>query len=600
MFLLSCLLSLAVQAPPGAEDAFARLGLEADLTAAMSGWRPPRPRWPEVAAPALARRITAAPREAVVTAEAFVRAALSEIRPVPLLRAGAQAFGGAARDLDARAPARMDIRRFEDVLERAHREIVQALGSGRDPALLAPALQAAIERCARGGRFEQVGEDEVSSLRTALGRAAKVDYAVLTTQAIAIVAAAHALSESGEVGTLADAATKPGERGVTGSVLFDRTMQFGRFVIGGTGRNEYECAQLAVIVDLGGDDEYRGPAAGVGVARRMSLVLDLEGNDVYRAENDGLGCGVFGVGILVDRKGNDRYHGAGRCAGFGAGGIGALFDLGGDDEFTLAHDSGGVGFLGIGLCLDAGAGKDVTAVGPRSLGCGLPGGLGFFVDDGGDDARLLVVGEAPGPMACGVGMGVPGWLAGGLGLFVDVDGTDDYRGGDSACGAGIGGGVGICFDAAGVDHYALGELSLGGGRDHGIGVFVDAAGDDHYRSTGASLGCAFGFALGWGEDRAGRDEYDLTGTWPGHADAGAVGAFFDFAGRDRYALDVRPPTWRDPTAERAKSLGLFEDRGGETDEYVGGEGVRSPRQNEVDRHVGSGAAGEVVRAFVDG
>jgi len=595
-FLALFLLPVVAQLPaPEPEDPFVRRGLEADLRATESGLQRPAVRLTEVMAPALAQGMLATPAQAARRVEGFVREALVEIRPVPLLRAAITAFAGGRREPDPRISQPFDLRRFEAALERAHREIVRALGSGRDPAMQAPHLQAVIERHLQPGVLDQASESERSALRTVLGRAAKVDHVAMGNQALAILAVADALAAAAgsDPGPL-----KPGERGVTGTVVLDHSTPFGRFVVGGPGRNEYECAEVAVIVDLGGDDEYRGPVAGAGVSRRMSVVVDLSGDDTYRGGNDALGSAVFGVGVLVDCAGDDHYQAGARGGGFGAAGVGVLIDLAGEDEYEFGHDGGGVGLAGIGLFLDAGAGKDVSHVGPRSLGCGLPGGVGFFIDDGGDDLRSSASGDAVQPLSCGVGYGVARWLAGGLGLFVDVDGADRYECGDASCGAGIAGGVGVCFDIAGRDHYAAGELALGGARAYGIGIFLEAAGDDEYRLRGPSLGCAFERGVGWAEERSGQDTYQLAGTWPGWADGGALGVFLEFAGRDGYTLAARPLGWR-ASDDKVTALALYEDRGGDADTYSAGEHVRAPRNGEVDRQVGAGAAGQVVRVLAD-
>ncbi|MEZ5963651.1 MAG: hypothetical protein R3F56_07375 [Planctomycetota bacterium] len=598
MSVLACVLSVAIAqnpAPPR-EDPFVRLGVEADLQATTSARHRPTARLPEAAAPLLARRMLDHPTEAAARAEEFVRAALSEIQPAPVLAAALVALGE-RREPEPNPVAGMDARRFEAVLEHAHREVVRALGSGRDVALMAPALQVATARHLQPGALDGMAEEERGALRTALARAGKVDRAALVAQAIVLVQAARALVDGGAA-ELRRAPTKPGERGVVGGVVLDRSTSFGRFVIGGSGRNQYECGEIAVIVDLGGDDEYRGQVAAAGMSRRLSLVVDVDGDDTYRGQNDALGSAAFGVGILIDFAGDDHYFGSTRCAGFGAAGVGALFDLGGDDEMTLERDSGGVGLAGIGLVLDVGSGKDVTRVTGRSLGVGLPGGLGMFVDDGGNDARVMMASDVPATLCCGAGVGVNRWLGGGLGVFVDVGGEDRYEGGDLVCGAGVEGGAGVFLEAAGKDHYQVGQLALGGGRDHGLGVFVDAAGDDEYHASGPSLGCAFAFGVGWAEERSGRDLYDLRGAWPGWADAGALGAFFELAGGDRYRVTTQPVLWSGD-AEKAMALAVFEDRGGDADLYEGGESPRPPCEGTAHRQVVPGSSGQVVRVLVD-
>ena len=92
-----------------------------------------------------------------------------------------------------------------------------------------------------------------------------------------------------------------------GDVLLDVVTPFGgRIVVGGAGRNEYDCTQIEIIVDLGGDDLYRGPAGGAGGLRRFAVCLDFEGDDTYECLNDALGSATYGIGVLKECRG-------GRC-----------------------------------------------------------------------------------------------------------------------------------------------------------------------------------------------------------------------------------------------------------------------------------------------
>jgi hypothetical protein len=595
MPILAAALCLACQPPAAGDDPVARLGIENEVAAVIAAWRQPPSRWASNAGTALAHQLRAHPLHAGPRAEAFVRDALAEIRPVPLLRAAARGLGHVCRERDPDLPARLDARGFEDILERAHREVVRALGSGRAPELIAPRLQALLERALSDASLPSASEEGRDAGKELCQRARDVDIAVLQEQAALVVRAALALVE-GEGKTLAQAPTTPGTRGVSGGVVFDRTMPFGRLVIGGAGSNEYACDQLAVIVDLGGDDVYRGPAAGAGLVRQLSVVVDVAGDDVYEASNDALGSGTFGLGLLVDIAGNDRYRGRERCAGFGAGGLGALFDLAGDDDLTITRIGGGAGFLGLGLCLDVGAGKDKARAAAYAFGCGLACGLGLFVDDGGDDEREVRAGDALGHAAWGVGLGALGWLDGGAGLFVDVDGVDRYVAGDQACGAGSHGGVGVFFDTAGHDAYEVGRVALGSGRELGTGVFIDAAGDDSYRARGMALGSATQGGCGHAEDRAGQDLYELNEAWPAHAADGGWGTFLEHAGKDRYrvlGVATAPASTATVRATTRLALSVFEDRGGDADLYDATAGGR--RGNDVNVRQG----GDVVWVFVD-
>lgn len=596
MALLACVLSLLACQPPAArEGAYARLGIDAEAAAAAEAWKVPAPRVASIAPAALVRRVQREPLRAAPIVEDCVRAALVEIRPLAVLREASTALCGPGKARERDVPARLDVRAFEDLVERVYRDVVVALGSGREPANVAPVLQAALDAAFAAGSGE-LDRGAADRLRQACDRAGKVDLDALRAAAATLIRAALVFAESRQ--DLLRQPASPGGNGVTGSVLFDRVTPFGRLVVGGDGANEYRCELLAIVIDLGGDDVYRGPAAATTDARRMSLVLDLAGNDRYEANNDALGSATFGLAVLLDLEGDDVYRGAARCAGYGAAGIGVLCDLGGDDELHLARDGGGVGCMGLGVYLDTGAGKDRARFGPRTLGCGLPGGVGMFVDDGGDDERTALD-DGGVTFACGAGLGLRPWLAGGAGLFLDAAGNDRCVASDACCGAGADGGLGVCFDVAGDDQWTAGMLALGGARDHGFGVFFDLAGADRYRVQGAGLGSACARSVASAEDRAGDDEYDLEGAWPGSAEGGALGLFVDAQGSDTYRVRAAPVPWPACAPVRSVALSVHEDRGGADDVFEVGDGV-PPRGNGMDeRKRLPGVAGEVLRVFLD-
>ena len=76
----------------------------------------------------------------------------------------------------------------------------------------------------------------------------------------------------------------------------------GNILIGGRAKNSYQLDQMAdvnVVIDLGGDDEYY--EGTVSPRRPVLIVIDLEGNDVYRATKPGVqGGATMGVSMLLD------------------------------------------------------------------------------------------------------------------------------------------------------------------------------------------------------------------------------------------------------------------------------------------------------------
>src|SRR5881409_2912474 len=147
--------------------------------------------------------------------------------------------------------------------------------------------------------------------------------------------------------------------GITGEVLLTRETSSGLIVIGGSGPNAYDLDQrVTVVIDLGGDDTYRGRiAANADAEHGISVVIDLGGQDTYHAAPLGLATGRLGVGLLVDRAGDDLYELAQGAGGTGFAGLGLLVDLAGNDRYVGAKFTQGAAVGGAGLLVDR-AGDD--------------------------------------------------------------------------------------------------------------------------------------------------------------------------------------------------------------------------------------------------
>lgn len=218
----------------------------------------------------------------------------------------------------------------------------------------------------------------------------------------------------------------------------------GMIEVGGTGSDAYSTARV-LIVDLGGNDDYRGrpgthhPAFGLPLP--VSVVLDLGGNDQY--STGGIdpasattawsqGVGIGGVGMIVDRWGDDAY-------------IASLYDANGDCAMDWMEGSAqvlyaqGVGALGVGAILDASGNDRYFASNHNAIqsychfgwvytfaqGVGLSLGVGLLVDDTGDEsyyAYSYAFGKADNTAA----VYSQAAAAGGLGALLDKEGDDDY------------------------------------------------------------------------------------------------------------------------------------------------------------------------------
>jgi hypothetical protein len=384
--------------------------------------------------------------------------------------------------------------------------------------------------------------------------------------------------------------------GITGDVFYVQQTSYGLIVIGGSGSNTYDLdTQFALVIDLGGDDTYRGyigSSAGVDQGNRM--VIDLSGNDTYQGATLGLAAGRMGVGLVLDMEGNDVYQLAPGSGGAGFAGLGILYDGSGNDVYMGSRFTQGTAVAGLGLLLDMGGDDRYTSYG-FAIGFAGPSGFGGVLDIAGGDTYQCgdkypsAYNGAENPSAqpgdpvyqydcfgLGVGSGRRVFsknpelqdlnLAGGWGLLVDLEGNDQYRSSNFSQGTGFFWGVGTVLDLDGDDLHAAARYGIGSGAHYGIGLFVDRHGEDIYDSTGPyyTVGTAWDHSVALAIDEgAGSDHYRLqrsTGlgmadysSWAlcveeggqedykvtqglGAAGHSSLAGFFDLAGLDEYAM----------------------------------------------------------------
>jgi len=413
--------------------------------------------------------------------------------------------------------------------------------------------------------------------------------------------------------------------GITGTVLYAEETSYGMIVIGGTGSNTYELDQrFGLVIDLGGDDLYRGMIAASNEGDHgNAVVIDLGGNDTYNGSPLGLATGRLGVGLLIDQSGDDVYQLDMGSGGAGIGGLGILFDAKGNDVYMGSRLTQGAAIGGLGLLFDASGNDRYTSHG-FSIGFGGPQGVGAVLDLQGadqyqcgnkipsaynaEDAPTAKPGDALFQYDCfGLGAGSgkrilnkrPEWerynLAGGWGLLLDIEGNDRYLSANFSQGHGYFFGTGLFLDLDGNDEYLAARYGQGSSAHYGVGFFNDRRGADRYGSSGPFYnggvawdhgvsmmidsgldGDLYAHALstglgkadysGWGLfiDEGGDDRYQLKEGF-GHSSEHGFGAFFDLKGQDTYDLPqnaVAQPDYR-PTNNKVTLYpdgGLFVDR----------------------------------------
>jgi len=337
--------------------------------------------------------------------------------------------------------------------------------------------------------------------------------------------------------------------GVKGEVLYHSETEWGSFIIGGSGDNVYY-GDFAAILDLGGDDIYRGRCGGaIGeLSHPYALIIDLEGNDYYDSRNKDVshGSGFLGIGILIDRDGNDTYRSAAYAQGAGLFGIGVSVDHGGADDRRGGYFIQGVGHCGVGILIDDGdeSSDDRYLSSCWSQGFASTFGYGLLFDDGGDDTYKAGGTYFHAPLlphdyrsfSAGFGMGWRPRAGGGIGVLYDKgDGNDFYDQEVMSIGSSYWYSIGICIDGGGNDSYNLAHYGMGVGIHLSLGAFYEMDGDDQYHSRHGVVGAtAHDFSVGLMVDGGGDDYYTVSDGWGGSL-TNSYGLFIDRLGNDTYA-----------------------------------------------------------------
>ena len=413
----------------------------------------------------------------------------------------------------------------------------------------------------------------------------------------------------------------PRPEGVTGDLRMAVETPHGWVLIGDRGPNRYD-ADVAYILDLGGDDFYSGRATRSSAKVPVNLIVDRSGTDHYQAtEGAGLGAGMVGVSVLVDHSGDDTYEGGRLACGAGALGVGVLVDYDGDDVYTADSYALGSAVFGVGLCLDR-LGSDQMTSPLYSLGFGGPLSVGLLVDGAGNDKRVArgvypshygTKGEFnAASMGAGLGfrmldLSLP-QLAGGWGLLVDCAGDDINQVGEFGCGMGYFFGVGIVRDLGGNDSTEASRYGIATGAHFGVGIVLDDGGDDSWIATStAGIAGNWDLSMSFFADREGDDTYRGGGICLGGATITSLACFMDGAGKDTYVSAGDPAFGQaghpQDLGRGSVCLGVFLDAGGAQDSYptsapdwVGNETLHTS-ESMADTGTETGVSGRGV--FVD-
>jgi len=334
----------------------------------------------------------------------------------------------------------------------------------------------------------------------------------------------------------------------------------GRIVISGTKDDVHEYNDLLLLVDLGGDDVYKGPIGSTpSLNIPISLAIDLEGDDKYINKDEFVpsqGAAIFGAAMLLDMEGNDVYESKRFAQGSGMFGIGILADMEGDDKYDMWTIGQGAGFFGVGVAIDNN-GDDSYRIYGDGQGYGGVAGVGTLINRTGNDSYYSeplasVVfrpdyhskdGKINYSYSQGCGIGRRGdvtdghsW-AGGIGTLIDISGNDTYKSGNWSLGCGYWYGMGFIYDGSGDDKYLSASWSQAAGAHFCIGGLIDEGGNDtHTLWEEQSVGCGFGhdFTVALFLDKGGNDVYKVKDDGLGFAINKSQVFFIDTEGDDTY------------------------------------------------------------------
>lgn len=257
---------------------------------------------------------------------------------------------------------------------------------------------------------------------------------------------------------------------------------------------------VGLLLDNDGNDFYNGRVVNQGVGFfGAGLLSDTKGNDVYFSRQFAQGVGFTkGFGALIDTNGNDYYFAGGVYPDFrdpeksfqsmsqgigmgirpeetivgASGGIGILIDQKGTDTYHGDYFSQGSGYyFSLGFLYDN-EGNDTYYAGRYALGAGIHSAVGLLKDTSGDDAYECTFGVSQG---CGHDTGI--------GFLVDDYGNDTYRSKTTSQGIGLEKGIGVLADFFGNDRYDANDHSQGVSSPSktedmlGIGILIDNQGD---------------------------------------------------------------------------------------------------------------------------
>ncbi len=365
-----------------------------------------------------------------------------------------------------------------------------------------------------------------------------------------VAAAGHlergALLEAGRIFQRAVQQLAEEARGLTNwpSATVSVTTSLGPVIVAAPGDALFDGPALLILTP-DGCTTYAG-AAGVANGLQgqfLSAIIDLAGDDTYRGETLlGPGSAVLGVSVVVDGGGDDHWHAAYAGQAAALYGVAWVDELGGDDVYRARGLAQGASVLGLAVLQDH-AGNDLYEVGLQGQAFASLPGCAVLIDRAGCD-RYLAGGREPDhernpdrylSLAQGFAIGLRPAVGGGVALLADLSGNDTYVADVYGQGVSYYYAAGFLMDGGGQDQYSVYHYGQGAGIHLSHGLLLDREGNDVYQGGILVQGAAHDFATGLLLDRAGRDTYVAGQNAQGHGMNNSFACLLDGAGDDVYA-----------------------------------------------------------------
>jgi hypothetical protein len=345
----------------------------------------------------------------------------------------------------------------------------------------------------------------------------------------------------------------------TNSFHVEIETSLGTIIISDSSDSDYSVESPLLVIDLGGNDTYKGGIAATSQQHPFSVLIDFNGNDHYTSNKETIfaqGAGIMGTAILIDLKGDDTYNAANNAQGFGLFGAGILYDETGTDTYKMENSGQGCGYFGIGLNVDV-EGDDNFYLYGDGQGMGGAHGCGVLVNYLGTDKYIAETD----PQKCsgradyhskdainynyaqGVGKGRRADLsdghswAGGFGGLFDFSGNDTYIAGNFSQAVGYWFGTGVLFDKEGDDTYESVYFSQASAAHFAMATMIDLSGNDKHllkETSGAALSFGWDFCNTLFVDEKGDDEYNVQQFSIASSMIRSNTFFFELEGNDSY------------------------------------------------------------------